>query len=374
MQIEYLVLQHFRNYDQAEICWQPGLNVLCGANAQGKSNLLEAIVYLSLAASFRHASEGELILWQQPYFYLKGRIASARDGLVVLSAAYHRQGRRRWLVNGQPRRRLAEVVGLLHTVIFSPEDLQLIKAGPALRRRFLNEQMCQLSPAFCQLLQQYNQIVKQRNYLLKQLHAASFAAAAEALAPWDQQLCAAASQIIVQRARLLARLAPLAADLHQSLAGQEELSLAYQSSLGEIPVAEAASLEVAEVAEQLRLQLEHKRPVELLRGQTLCGPHRDDLAIRIGGAEARHYASQGQQRTAVLALKLAELELAQQRRGEYPLLLLDDVLSELDALRRQRLLQLIAEKTQTFISATEPPAELAGGKVWRIAAGKILAG
>lgn len=362
MLIRRLKLQHFRNYQQQELLWDGRLNLLYGANAQGKSNLLEAIYYLGIASSFRAQHDSELIRHEDEHFFLEAEVESEIQGKIRLTAALNRAGKRMWTVNGEHKQRLVDVVGIFHTVLFAPEDIALVKAGPDARRRYINRQMSQADRAYCRLLLQYNHILKQRNACLKAMREGGDAAQLEI---WSEQLTRAGGEIMLRRADTAQRLAPLARELHAALSNGEQLDLAYASAIcGREPIASAA-----QAAALFQAALRRRRQQELLQGITLIGPHRDDLLLLLNGRAARDYASQGQQRTAALALKLAELELARELRGEYPALLLDDVMSELDAGRRRQILNLAVDKTQTFISAVEDNFSFQQGKRWRIEQG-----
>ena len=354
MQIHRLQLENWRNYHQTEAIFDPSVNIVYGANAQGKTNLLEAIAYLGMASSFRTANDLELINKQSRHFYLHAEVSSERQGRLEIAAAMNREKKRKWVVNGQPRRRLVEIIGLFHTVVFSPEDIYLVKGGPGCRRRWLNRQISQLDPAYCRRLVEYNHILRQRNAYLK-----NGAPDEDTLAVWDEQLIACGVQISLRRRQIIAELNRLAAPLHRQLASGERLELRYLSQSA------PPEAEEAELAELFRAQLLRHRRAELLRGVTLAGPHRDDILVLINDDQAREFASQGQQRSLALSLKLAELELAYQERGEYPVLLLDDVLSELDSQRGRRILELPA-KTQTFISAAALPQARLSGKRWLV--------
>ncbi|MCR4962822.1 MAG: DNA replication/repair protein RecF [Firmicutes bacterium] len=357
MQINRLHMENFRNYSWEEAEFDAGLNLITGKNAQGKSNLLEAIGYLSMSSSFRGCGEGEMIQWGKEYFYLQADIESQNE-VFSLSAAVNKQKRRKWRIDQQVCRRLGEIIGRFHTVTFAPEDLLLIKGGPALRRRYINRQMCQLYPEYFSLLIRYNQVVKQRNQCLKQQR--------EDLLPlWDRQFIDLAAKITARRLQLIEALGPVVENVQESLKQGEKLTLCYQSQ-GLSPEAEN---DEESIRQQLTLQLERLRKGELYRGMSLCGPHRDDLSIDVDGVSSRAYASQGQQRSAALALKLAELAVAREIRGEYPVLLLDDVLSELDGQRQKNLLRLTVGKTQTFLTATR--FSFSQGRQWHVEKGKL---
>jgi DNA replication and repair protein RecF len=361
MIIKRLKLKNWRNYQAEEIRWDDSLNIIYGRNAQGKTNLLEAISYLGLASSFRDAADTDLIYREQEYFYLEADIYSLSDADFTISAALNRAKKRRWLVNGQPRQRLVDMVGLFHTVIFAPEDVYLVKGGPELRRRWLNRLISQLDPVYCRTLLTYNQVLRQRNAGLRLPPEVLDAAA---LVVWDKQLIEYGSEITIRRRQALTALSPLAAEQHARLSGGEKLSLRYQSAVAGRE--EFNSRE--ELIELFSRELARHASAERLRGCTLVGPHRDEIKISVDGQPARDFASQGQQRTLAVSMKLAELETAFLERGEYPVLLLDDVLSELDEKRRSRLLEL-PEKTQTFISAADfDLAVLGRGRKWLVEA------
>ena len=362
MLLNSLQLINFRNYASATASFSPRLNLFYGENAQGKSNLLEAICYLALNSSFREAGDGEILGWGQDFFRLQAQASSSKAQLE-LAIGYDRSKRKSWQINGLPQTKLHQVLGHLHVVIFSPADLALVQAGPQVRRRFLNREMVQLSPDFCSLLVRYNQVIRQRNAVLKTGQTGPL------LLAWNQQLVTLGSQIICRRLALLQRLKPLAASFQRGLSGKrEEITLKYRGIAPEEQLLASSPEQLQELFWQRLTRLEE---AEKSRGISLLGPHRDDLELEINGKNARQYGSQGQQRTAALALKLAELELAREERGEYPLLLLDDVLSELDPLRRQQLLEMTSGLTQTFITTTDNQFRLEGAKAYHISGGNI---
>ncbi|HHW14304.1 MAG TPA: DNA replication/repair protein RecF, partial [Firmicutes bacterium] len=355
--------------------------LLVGENAQGKSNLLEAVYLLATGRSYRGAAEGELTRWGAAGFGVRG-VVRRTYGEVVLEVSYQIDRRKRVRVNGADVRRLSELFGYLTAVIFSPEDLQLVKGAPVHRRRFLDLELAQIDPAYRQDLIDYHQVLSQRNNLLK-----GASPAPGELAVWEEQLAAVGARIQARRSRAAAVLSRLAAEVHRRITGgREELRLTYLAAVGpgavRIPVVGegggAAEWPAAEFRQRLTEELARVRPAELRRGMTLLGPHRDDLLLEIDGSLARSFASQGQQRTAALALKLGELEFMQAETGEYPLLLLDDVLSELDEGRRRFLLQAAGERTQLFVTTTSlrslPPGEIQRAALFSVRQGKITPG
>lgn len=364
LHLNTLVLRNFRNYRDTKISFNPRLNLILGDNAQGKTNLLEAIAYLSLGASFREQGDDKLRRQGEEFFYLKAEYSN-KDGAHLLSvgseAAKTRgaHNRRLWKRDEKPCRRVSEIAGLLHTVVFTPEDLQLVKSAPEVRRKFLDREMIQLYSGYYLYLNNYRQALQQRNNLLKQLDFMPPKAkeqADEQLVVWEEQLAENGAVIIQRRLQLLALLNKTGRKIQAELTnGQENLRLQYLSVW---PEEQIAALSPAELSAKLRQAYIDGRTEDKRRRTTLLGPHRDDFCIYINEKEGRYYASQGQQRTAALALKLSELELVYQLSGYYPLLLLDDVFSELDKNRRQALLRLMLGKAQIFITATEIAGEL----------------
>lgn len=379
MYLQSLQINNFRNYESAAFSFSPQANLIYGANAQGKSNLVEAIAYLALASSYRGARDSELIRWEQPYFFLQAELCHDNGAKTRLTAAVDSKLQRRWTVNYEPVKRLSEAVGHLHTVIFTPEDLLLLKSGPEARRRYLNRQMSQLSREYCDLLISYNRLLRQRNAVLRQGEYADISQ----LEVWDEQISRQAAEITYRRGLMCRRINPMVKRLHASLSNnQEQLELFYHSRLlktlqvdfvnhdfEQLPTAD-------ELYQAYKQEFVRLRRQEMYRGLTLLGPQRDDLLLMLNGRPAREFASQGQQRTAAIALKTAELELIRSIRGEYPLLILDDALSELDASRRGRLRQLMHTPAQTFLTDTnDAPFSTAlnrGGRKFQINNGRLF--
>jgi len=366
--IKSLVLRNFRNYPSLNIHWDPGTNMITGANAQGKSNLLEAINYLSTGASFRGGRDQDIIRWQQPFFFAEGEV-SKRDGDFTVSAGFTREGKKVVKVNGNPRKKLSDFVGTLNTVTFSPEDLDIVKSSPARRRKYLDGEMVQLFPYFLHQLWEYQKIVAQRNNLLKEISEGRSKAAL--LEIWDDQLAEAGSKIIRRRLDVLRKLAPLARLMHRKItAGQEELEILYAGAEEESVLRPASLPAIKGILLEKMLAVRGK---EMGRRLSLVGPHRDDLKLVVNKVDAHQFGSQGQQRTVALSLKLAEMELMMGETGEYPVLLLDDVLSELDEQRRGQLLEVIGRRVQTFITATDADFGLVSAQLQiKIAQGKII--
>lgn len=344
MYLSSLQLQAFRNYGALRVDFSPGLNVIFGDNAQGKTNLLEAIYYLATGKSHRTARDQELI--REGAESLSARATVVRKtGELSIELLYGLQSRKQLKMNGIAERKIARLVGSIAAVFFSPDDLQLLKGPPSGRRRFLDIELSQISQTYLHYLMTYNKVLVQRNTLLKQDGLDD-----GLLSIYDEQLVAAGAQLIARRAEAVKRLSPIAAHYHTTLAeGREELRLEYQSQ----GIEPGEAIDLGAVQERLHAQLQRVRREERRRQVTLVGPHRDDVGFWISDRDARLYASQGQQRTAVLALKLAELQFMAEEIGESPILLLDDVASELDPHRRHYLLHAVQEGVQTFVSCTD---------------------
>ena len=359
MQITELTLRSYRNYETLYLAFDPGVQIFLGANAQGKTNIIEALYYAAFGRSHRTSSDAELIRVGADGAHI-GLSFRRHDVPGELSFTFARGARRRITYAGESLRQ-RDLVGILPMVLFSPEDLFLVKGAPALRRRYLDAELSQASPAYYGELLRYTRILKQRNAVLKDIR--ERLAAPDDLPPWDAQLARSAAYIVTRRIAAVAQLGALSARVQAVLAAGEELALAY-----EIAGAGAEDFAEDDMTESLHLwynkMLCEGRARDIARAATGVGPHLDDLVLRVGGMSLRSYGSQGQQRTGALALKLAELFYLQENIGEAPILLLDDVMSELDADRRRALLDFIRhEHIQTFITATDAayfPAERMG--------------
>ena len=344
MYLRSLHLSNFRNYAQQQVEFGSPKTILVGENAQGKSNLLEAVELLATLKSHRASRDREFVRRGAT----AGKILATIDRLGTLhemAVDLRQQGRRSLRLDGQIVRRRADFLGQLNAVTFSSLDLDLVRGGPSARRDWLDGILLQLEPVYSDIWDRFRQVLKQRNALLKCVEPAD----ESSLAAWNAELVAAGTRVIRRRSRLLQRLQPLAQKWHGEISGaRESLSLSYAPQV-EIANSDAT---VAEVQERFWLELRDKVAAERVRGTSLVGPHRDDVLLEIDGNPAREYGSQGQQRTLVLSLKLAELELIEAVVGEAPLLLLDDVLAELDLQRQDRLLDTISDRVQTIVTTT----------------------
>ncbi len=375
MYVTNLKLYDFRNYERLSLTLDQGTTLLYGPNASGKTSLLEALFYLATTRSPRTSSDRELIRWgareelgTPPFARLLAEVQQATDTtrLEVIvrlrgddrrpasdEPLPHRQGTAQKLVriNRKPVRAL-DLVGQLRVVLFTPADLVLVSGSPAERRRYLDITLSQIDPHYVRTLGHYNKLVQQRNSLLRAWRdqRRPMRAVADELGYWDRELAAAGGYLLAERLRAVAELNMLAAPLFQAITGTHQvLSVAYQARFETYDASEASTL-----TRHLTASLEHLRRDELQRGQTLIGPHRDDLSFTVGTIDLGTYGSRGQQRSVALALKLAEARLMRERSGENPVLLLDDLLSELDLQRRTHLLRTIQEPAQqTLITATD---------------------
>jgi len=364
MKVTALHLHNYRNYSDLILELSPALNIFLGANAQGKTNIIEAVYYAAMARSHRTNAEEDLIRWQCGEAKLK--LAFERLGVEnQLQFVFSREKRRQILYNGQVIRH-KEMIGLVNVVLFSPEDLFLIKGAPAGRRHFLDGEISQSSPAYYHEILKYSRIVTQRNTLLKKIRERK--AKADLLDSWDPQLALSAASVVEKRLQAVKKLNMLAKLTHRRLSNnQENLNIHYEIS-GMEDVTE-------DLISWYNSKLNQFRENDIMRGSTSIGPHRDDLILEVNGINLRTFGSQGQQRTGILALKLAELEFIKSETGEYPILLLDDVMSELDENRREQLLFFIKkERIQTLITATDQAyfPSLASSKYYHVDNGRIV--
>ena len=339
MFIKSLSLKNFRNYENETIEFSSGINIINGANAQGKTNCAEAIFFLCTGYSPRASKDRLLIRNGEEIAQIFG-LSSSQYGDVSVRIELNKQDKKSIYINGLAVLKVGELLGNIHSVFFNPQELKLVQESPEDRRRFLNISLSQMSKNYFYALVRYNKILSQRNNLLKDPDKDLIR---DTLPIWDVQLANEAGKIINARNEFLSEISPIAEQKHSILSGgKESLSLktesGYYGSVEEIAYA---------LKEDLRISLER----DLRLGFTSIGPHRDDIKFTLNGLDARAYCSQGQQRTIALSLKLAEAELFYKRFNEYPILILDDVLSELD-LRRQRKLVSLVEGIQTIFTCT----------------------
>jgi DNA replication and repair protein RecF len=385
--VAHLSLTDFRSYPQVELPLDPGITALVGPNGQGKTNLVEAIGYVATLGSHRVPSDAALVRAGTSRAVVRAKVVrEERATLVEVEVTPGKANRAR--VNGGSPGRARDVLGILRTVLFAPEDLALVKGDPDGRRRFLDELLVQLTPRIAGVLGDYDRVLKQRSALLKSAAAASRArtgADLRTLDVWDAKLAATGAQVVVARQALVAALRPRAADAYRQVsAGQGELGITYRASLDtalggtdDDPALPAAA-DAATVEGLLLEAMGRLRTKEIERGVCLVGPHRDDLALTLGALPAKGYASHGESWSVALALRLASYELlthgvddagawaADWGPDGEPVLILDDVFAELDTRRRERLAELVAGARQVLVTAAVPqdvPEPLAGARV-----------
>jgi len=377
MYLKRLHLRQFRNYLDQTVEFDAPKTILLGDNAQGKSNLLESVELLSTLRSHRTSRDRDLIYTGKSSAQVAAQLE--RDvGSIDLAFTLRLNSRRTVAINSETVRRQLDFLGIVNMVQFSSLDLDLVRGGPEQRRNWLDGLLIQLEPVYAHILQQYNQVLRQRNALLKSKQRSTFNGQQagqpeqqfdpnlaleiqpsnlspapdtqhlhDELALWDAQLAATGTRVIRRRARVLQRLAPLAQRWHREISGStEELTIHYAPNVA-LEQDEPALIQQAFLA-----KIQERAIAEQYQNTTLVGPHRDEVAFTINQTSARQYGSQGQQRTLVLALKLAELKLIEEVIGEPPLLLLDDVLAELDLSRQNQLLETIQDRYQTLITTT----------------------
>jgi DNA replication and repair protein RecF len=380
MRLTHLALHNFRNYVRLDLDLPSGVTVLLGDNAQGKTNLLEALYYLATSRSPHASADRELINWLAaeqeplPYARLVGHVTKGGGEITIeitltQQANHDSRYRKQIRLNGVAKRAM-DLLGQLNVVLFLPEDIALVTDSPNRRRRYLDAMLCQIDPPYCRNLARYNQIITQRNALLRDLRERG--GDPGQLVFWDEQLIEHGAYLVARRQAALRDLDGLALAVHGELTGNtERLHLRY------VPSVELGGQEtVAEIGPAFLAQVRALRQREIPAGVTLVGPHRDEVRFLINDIDAGVYGSRGQQRTAALALKLAEVALMRQETGERPILLLDDVLSELDAHRRSYLLGVLDDGPQQAIITTTdlhtlPSAFLQRCQLWRVELGRL---
>ncbi|MBW4660447.1 MAG: DNA replication/repair protein RecF [Drouetiella hepatica Uher 2000/2452] len=375
MYLKTLHLRHFRNYREQQVEFAAPKTILVGENAQGKSNLLEAVELLATLRSHRALRDRELVLDSTQAGQIMA-VLERDSGTIDLAITLRSNSRRTVSLNGEALKRQLDFLGIMNAVQFSSLDLDLVRGSPSERRNWLDTLLTQLEPVYAYILQQYNMVLRQRNALLKQQRSPRGAEAnppdSTQLALWDAQLAAIGCRVIRRRARILERLAPLAQHWHQAISGsREHLEVRY------VPNVQLEQDDPVLLQQAFLDKLQIRAIAEQQQGTTLVGPHRDEVEFTINKTPARQYGSQGQQRTLVLALKLAELKLIEAIVGEPPLLLLDDVLAELDLNRQNKLLETIQDRFQTLITTTHlgsfDAQWLKSSQILTVQSGQILA-
>ncbi len=363
MWIKKLSLRNFRNYEEAEITFEKGRNLIFGENAQGKTNLIEAVFYLSCLKTFRGGKDSGAIMHEKENCNIEGAFSAYGREYNISCALSERK--RRLSVNGVYEDRPINHIGLIKTVVFSPDDLQLIKEGPALRRRFMNISISQMRPSYIKALSEYKRLLEHKRKIIKDAEKAS--SMIDFLDVIDEGLSEKAAFLTKERAAFLSEISEISQGIIKEISnGKEEISIKYNcASSIEDPFSE-------ENGKRLFEHMRRRRSAEFESGMCLVGSHRDDFTVYINGSPAREFASQGQIRSATLALKLSEHRLIEKDCGESPILLLDDVLSELDPMRQQFLIN-DASRGQTLITGCDPSmfSGLSSGKVFKVEAGRV---
>ena len=350
MQIKTLRLHNYRSYSDRTFNFDDGLNILVGENAQGKTNVIEAIFFAVIGKSFKTAKEKDVIRWGQESGYLCGEFAKKyRD--VKIELFFDTKHKKSVKIDDVGIKKIGELMGATNAVFFSPDELKLVKESPEERRRFMNIDISQTNKRYFYLIGRYDKVLANRNKLLKS--SKDINVIKQTIDIWDRALSDLAEKIAAERKKFVDELAPLARSAHQYISdGKEDIVIKYVSSFDE------------DYAEKMNKALQKNLEKDFKLGYTTVGVHRDELDIFLNGTEVKNFGSQGQQRTVALSMKLAELEIIKNRTGEYPILLLDDVFSELDANRRKKLLKFTA-RTQTIITCTEYDEKI-GGNVIKI--------
>jgi len=366
MALNSIELRDFRNYVNLKLDFEPGVNLIVGDNAQGKTNLLEAISYLGSGKSFRAQKTGEMIRFGADFADIEGKIFSQDREQTVRWVLFSGSRPRQLWRNGVKKKTAADIAGVMSTVLFCPEDLMVLKSGASARRRLGDHALCQLRPNYDAALTEYNRILETKNRILKD-HKDN-PAVLEILPEYNTRLCQVGALLISYRARFFEGLGKAASVYHgQFSGGNEEFSLSYKT----VSTVQDPFAPVSQLVSDLQAHLESHYRAELDSCQCLTGPHKDDFSVALNGIDLKAYGSQGQTRTAAISLKLAQRELMKRESGQEPVLLLDDVLSELDPGRQDFVLNQIVSG-QVFITCCEPGRFTKLGKTIQIEKGKAI--
>ena len=366
MKLDRLALRNFRNYERLESSFSPGVNLIVGDNAQGKTNLLEAVFYLSTGRSFRTRREMELIRFGSEFADLEGDVTGQARQQSLRALLFASRKPRQLFLNGVKKRSHGEMSGILTTVLFCPEDLLVLKAGAAARRRFLDQALCQLRPRYEAALTEYNRILEQKSKILRDRF--ENPSLLQVLPEYSHRLCQVGAILISYRARFLKSLEEEATRFHREFSGEKR---PWKSPTAQSPLWKTLSPPCRPWNRLFFAHLDSHHGAELESAQCLTGPHKDDFDASLDGLSLKSYGSQGQTRTAAISLKLAQRELARRDTGEEPVLLLDDVLSELDPGRQDFVLNQI-RSGQVFITCCEKDRLTKLGQVLQIQAGNLI--
>ncbi len=359
MYIKEIELKDFRNYESLDAQFHKNVNIFLGQNAQGKTNLLESIYITSMGKSFRTGKDRDMIKFGSDFFRVK--TTAVKEDELIVDIAVNQDGKKGIKVDGIKAKKMSDLLENIYIVIFSPEDLRIVKDEPEKRRKFIDRELCQIKPSYFLALNQYKKVLAQRNAYLKEYDINE-----SILDIWDLQLAEYGSKIIEQRTEFIKKLNIISSRIHKDITNKkEELEVIYEPNI-----------EYCKNLQEIYYkELQLSRGNDIRRRTTGRGPHKDDLKLLSNGIDIRNFGSQGQQRTAALSLKLSEIKLIEEETGENPVLLLDDVLSELDRERQNYLINSL-EDTQVFITTTEISEEvencLGDIKYFIIENGKII--
>lgn len=373
MKVNKLYAVNFRNYNSCSLDFTGMINVLFGQNAQGKTNLLEAIFYSAFGLSHRTSAEDELMKMSSGQMAVGIEYENAHGLHDIKIKRYQQEKTVKEIFLDGAKVKPKEHYGAFNVVMFSPEDLQLVKGEPALRRRFFDMQIAQTDPLYYDLLVKYNRVLQQRNKLLKQLRDQMQLSGSPQLEVWNRELIALCVPIMQKRLEALKKLREISMHIYAEITGNKEafdVHYELKANNGEVLQLTEQSFDWNDFYSQ---KLAEREKTDILRGNTGIGPHRDDLIFIIDGVPLKAYGSQGQQRSGALAVKLSQLEYVQREIGEYPVLLLDDVMSELDAQRRKQILLFIDGRVQTFITVNDRELipDLKGCSYFEISEGRV---
>ncbi|MFZ5945041.1 MAG: DNA replication/repair protein RecF [Bacillota bacterium] len=346
MILNSISVENYRNYENQKVNLNSDVNIFFGDNGQGKTNLLEAVYYIATGSSFRNSKDLEIIKWDKDFFRIIGKIyKKSIEREIIIEFFYQNSGNKQLKINGVKYKKVSDVLGYLQAVIFSPDDLNIIKGSPAERRKFIDTEISQLTSGYYEVLANYNKVLNQRNNLLKVIRDNN--EKTDTLEIWDEQLVKLGSIIIKNRIDFLKKVVPLARKIQYEITeGNEQLDITYNSIIIDKP-----ENEIKVIEKSFHEIIKKNRNKEIYRAISLYGPHRDDLNFYVNKKDLKNYGSQGQQRTSILSVKIAELKMFYNHNDEYPLLLLDDVMSELDDKRRNFLIRVIREnQIQTLIT------------------------
>lgn len=342
MYIKQIELKDFRNYKELKTEFHPNVNIFIGQNAQGKTNLLESIFLTSMGRSFRTNKDKDMIRFGKEFFRIR-LVAFKDDDDLVVELAVNRDGKKGIKIDGVKAKKLSQLFENVYIVAFSPEDLRIVKDEPEKRRKFMDRELCQIKPSYYNSLSQYRKALMQRNACLKEFYMGNPNMTDDILDIWDNKMAEYGSRILSCREEFVRKINKISGRIHREITnGKEQLEVSYEPNI------KVSGNQPALFYEELK----KNREKDKRRGTSGSGPHKDDLRLQIGHIDIRSFGSQGQQRTAALSLKLSEIELIKEETGESPVLLLDDVLSELDQERQNYLIRSL-EKTQVFLTTTE---------------------